>query len=79
MTEFENLKRNYALTIQFGLASNTGYYETKHGNDILPKFCEQLVENSDYHDQEKARMKHELGLLKEVLSKEIECHYKKGF
>ena len=50
MIEFENLKRNYVLTIQFGLASNTGYNKAKHGNDVIHKFCEQLVENSNYHD-----------------------------
>ena len=78
MIEFENLKRNYVLTIQFGLASNTGYNETKHGNDVIHKFCEQIVENSNYHDEAKRKMKHELELLKEALSKEIENHYKKG-
>ena len=78
MTEFENLKKNYALTIQLGLASNVGYHETKRGNDILHKFCEQLVENSNYNDNVKDAMKQELELLKEMLLKEIECHYKKA-
>ena len=79
MTEFENLKRDYVSTIQFVLASNIGYHETKRGNDILHKFCELLVENSSYHNEVKTEMKHELELLKEALSEEIECYYRKRF
>lgn len=78
MTEFENLKRNYVLTVQFGLASNVGRQKAKHGNEILHQFCEGLIDNSNYPDATKEAMKHELELLKETLSKEIENYYNTG-
>ena len=78
MTEFEKLKNSYISTIQIGLTANAGYHQTKHGNDILHKFCEQLVDSSNFQDDIKASMKHELELLKETLSKEIDCYYKKA-
>ena len=77
MTEFEKLKNSYISTLQIGLTSNIGYHQAKHGNDILHKFCEQLVEGSNYRDDIKASMKRELELLKETLSHEIERYYKK--
>ena len=77
MTEFEKLKNSYISTIQMGLVSNAGYHEIKHGNDIIHKFCEQLVETSNYCDNVKTSMKRELELLKETLLHEIDCCYKK--
>ena len=77
MTEFEKLKSSYISTIQIGLVSNAGYHETKHGNDIIHKFCEQFIENSNYCDDIKTSMKCELELLKETLSHEIDCWYRK--
>lgn len=76
MTEFENLKASYAATIQFGLTANAGYHEAKRGNELLHEFCKQLVENSNYYDNDKRAMKRELELLKETLDKEIEAHYR---
>lgn len=78
MTEFDNLKRNYALMVQLGLASKSGYHEAKAGNELLHHFCEKLVENSLYSEVDKASMKSELKLLKEAFSKEIDSYYKKG-
>lgn len=75
MTEFDNLKRNYALMVQLGLASKSGYHEAKAGNELLHHFCEQLVENSLYSETDKASMKFELKLLKETLSEEIKRAY----
>ena len=75
MTEFDNLKRNYALMVQLGLASKSGYHEAKAGNELLHHFCEKLVENSLYSDMDKASMKSELKLLKEALSEEIKRVY----
>ncbi len=75
MTEFENLKSSYTLTIQFGLANGASHSESKRGNETLHKFCESLIDNSNYQDSAKEAMKHELELLKEALSKEIENHY----
>lgn len=77
MTEFDNLKRNYTLTIQLGLASKSGYHEAKTANELLHHFCENLVENSPYNDMDKASMKLELKLLKEALSEEIKHAYGK--
>lgn len=78
MTEFENLKRNYVLTIQIGISSSSkiSYNEAKQGNDVLHKFCENLIEGSIYDDETKKQMKHELKLLKEALTEEIEKTYK---
>jgi uncharacterized protein (DUF1015 family) len=75
MTEFDNLKKSYTNTIQFGLVANVGYQQVKQGNDNLHELCKNLVENSNYDDMEKMRMKQELELLKESLSNEIERYY----
>lgn len=79
MTEFERLKSSYIATIQFGLIANVGPDEAKSGNELLHKFCESLIDNSNYHDVDKTAMKHELELLKETLAKEIEYYYKRRF
>lgn len=77
MSEFDDLKRSYTLTIQLGLTSGLTYNETTSGNELLLKFCENMVENSCCSEAEKEAMKAELKLLKEALSKEIEDHYRK--
>ena len=76
MTEYENLKRSYIATIQFGLSANVKYDEVKHGNDLLHKFCEQLIENSNYSDMDKQSMKHDLEIVKEALSQEIKTYWR---
>ena len=53
MTEFEILKASYTATIQFDLATNVGYLESKRGNEVLHEFCKQIVENSNYCDNDK--------------------------
>ena len=78
MTEFDNLKRNYTLTVQLMLTTKMEYHEAKRGNEVLHKFCENLVENSLYNDMNKTAMKIELNLLKEALSEEINRFYGKG-
>lgn len=75
MTEFEILKASYTATIQLDLATNVGYLESKRGNEVLHEFCKQIVENSNYCDNDKRAMKQELELLKETLNKEIEAYY----
>lgn len=77
MTEFDNLKSSYISAIQCGLAMGAGYNEAKHGNDILHKFCENLIDNSNYNDLCKMDMKNELEVIKEALSQEIESFYKR--
>lgn len=77
MTEFDNPKSSYISAIQFGLTMGAEYNEAKHGNDILHKFCENLIDNSNYNDLCKTEMKNELDLVKETLSQEIESFYKK--
>ena len=76
MIDFERLKRSYISTIQIGLASNIGYHAAKQGNELLHKFCENLIEDSACNDQTKISMKQELELLKEMLSREIDSHYR---
>ena len=60
MTEFENLKRSYATAIQCGVAMGSGYQNATIGNEIIHKFCETLVESSNYTPLEKQHMKFEL-------------------
>ena len=73
--EFDNLKSTYIAIVQLGLATNVSYQEAKLGNDLLHKFCESFVENSNYLDSAKIVMKQELELIKEALSEEIESYY----
>ena len=75
MNDFINLKNSYVATIQMGLMQNTGYEEAKRGNDLLHKFCENCVDNSNYSDFDKQNMKQELELVKEALSQEIERYF----
>lgn len=75
MNEFENLKKSYIDTIQLGIVCHSEYNETKRGNEILHKFCEILVENSNYSESDKLAMKHELEIVKETLSQEIELRF----
>ena len=76
MTEYENLKRSYIAAIQFGLSANIKYDELNHGNDLLHKFCEQLIDNSNYPETDKQGMKNDLETVKEVLSQEIEAYWR---
>ena len=77
MTEFDDLKSSYIYTMHCGFALGAEYNEAKHGNDILHKFCENLIDNSNYNDLCKTEMKNELEVIKEALSQEIEFFYKK--
>ena len=75
MIDFLNLKNSYMAAIQMGLMMNAGYEEAKRGNDLLHKFCENCVDNSNYSDSDKHKMKQELELVKEALSQEIERYF----
>lgn len=75
MTEFENLKMRYYAVLHIGLTLNPNYNEAKFMNDILHKFCESLVDGSNYSDFDKQRMKNELRMVKESLSAEITTLY----
>ncbi len=75
MIDYLNLKNSYIAAIQMGLILNAGYEEAKRGNDLLHKFCENCIENSNYNEQDKQAMKHDLELVKETLSKEIEFRF----
>ena len=74
MIDYQNLKNSYITALHMGIALNASYEEAKRGNDILHKFCENCVDNSNYSDQDKHDMKLDLELLKETLSQEIEIH-----
>ena len=76
MIDYLNLKNSYIAAIQMGLMLNTGYEEAKHGNELLHKFCENCVDNSNYSEQDKRAMKHDLEFVKETLSQEIELHFR---
>ena len=76
MTEYDNLKNSYIAAIQFGLSANVKFDEVKHGNDLLHRFCEQLIENSNYSENDKQGMKHDLEIVKEALSQEIETYWR---
>lgn len=75
MIDYLNLKNSYISAIQMGLILNAGYEEAKHGNDLLHKFCENCVDNSNYNDPDKQSMKQDLELVKETLSQEIERRF----
>lgn len=74
--EFNNLKNSYIAAVQWGLAAKVGYQESKRGNDILHKFCENFIDNGNYCDADKSELKQELELLKESLSDEIDIYYR---
>lgn len=75
MIDYLNLKNSYIAAIQIGLMLNAEYEEAKHGNDLLHKFCEKCVDNSNYGEKDKQDMKHDLEVVKETLSQEIEHHF----
>ena len=76
MIEYLNLKNSYIASIQMGLMMNAGYEEAKRGNDLLHKFCENCIDNSNYSEMDKKGMKHDLELVKEALLQEIEFHFR---
>lgn len=75
MIDYLNLKNSYMAAIQMGLMLNAGYEEAKHGNDLLHKFCENCIDNSNYSERDKQNMKHELELVKEAISREIDSRF----
>lgn len=75
MIDYQNLKNSYITALHMGIALNASHEEAKRGNDILHKFCENCVDNSNYSEQDKQRMKHDLALLKEALEQEIKQRF----
>ena len=75
MIDYLNLKNSYIASIQLGLVLNAGYEEAKRGNDLLHKFCENCIDNSNYSERDKQDMKRDLELVKEMLSQEIELRF----
>ena len=75
MIDYLNLKNSYIAAIQMGLMLNAGFEEARHGNDLLHKFCENCVDNSNYNENDKQIMKRDLELVKEMLSQEIERRF----
>ena len=75
MIDYMNLKNSYIAAIQMGLMLRAGYEESKRGNDLLHKFCENCVDNSNYGELDKQNMKRDLELIKEALSQEIERRF----
>lgn len=75
MIDYLNLKNSYIAAIQMGLMLNAGYEDAKRGNDLLHKFCEKCIDNSNYSEQDKQNMKRDLELVKEALSQEIELRF----
>ena len=75
MIDYLNLKRSYISAVQMGLMLGTGYEEAKRGNDLLHKFCENCIDNSNYTENDKQNMKRDLELAKEALSQEIKLRF----
>lgn len=73
MIDYEGLKKCYIGAFQMGL--DLGFSNPEQGNELLHKFCENLVDNSNYSEQEKHSMKHDLKLVKETLSQEIKLRF----
>ena len=76
MIDYLNLKNSYIASIQLGLILNAGYEEAKRGNDLLHKFCENCIDNSNYSEKDKQDVKRDLELVKEMLSQEIELRFR---
>ena len=70
MINYIDLKNSYIATIQMGLKLR--FPNPKQGNELLHKFCEDLIDKSHYSENDKQIMKQELKLVKETLSQEIE-------
>lgn len=75
MTGFDHLKNSYAFAIQAGIDEDFSYNDCKNANDIIHKFCDIYIDNSNCSDVDKKAMKQELKLLKETLDNEIDNHY----
>lgn len=78
MIDYQNLKNSYIASIQMGMILNAKYEEVKQGNDLLHRFCENCINNSNYCDYEKNNMKRDLELVKQALSEEIEIRFHNG-
>ena len=76
MIDYLNLKNSYIAATQMGLMLNAGYEDAKHGNDLLHKFCENCIDNSNYSELDKQNMKRDLELVNETLSQEIEFRFR---
>lgn len=76
MIDYQNLKNRYITSVQMGLLLNAGYEGAKQGNELLHRFCENCVENSNYSELDKQKMKQELELIKETLTQEIDLHFR---
>lgn len=76
MIGYQNLKNRYITSVQMGLLLNAGYEGAKQGNELLHRFCENCVENSNYSELDKQKMKQELELIKETLTQEIDLHFR---
>ena len=74
MIDYENLKKCYIGAFQMGL--ELGFSNPKHGNELLHKFCENLVDSSNYSESDKQKMKQDLELVKETLTREIELRFR---
>lgn len=79
MIDYLNLKNSYIAAIHVGLMLNAGYEEAKRGNELLHKFCESCVENSNYSEKEKQNMKYDLEIVKNTLSQEIDQSFHNSF
>ena len=77
MIDFENLKRSYVSSIQFGLLVGIGYENAKRGNELLNISCKNCIDSGNYSECDKEAMKFELDAIKEALDAEINCKFGK--
>ena len=75
MFDFVYLKNRYVAAIQFVMACNVGCNAAKQGNEILNKVCKVHIDNSNYCEMDKNKMKHDLDCTKKILSQEIDSYY----
>lgn len=75
--DYNNLKQSYITAIQLALSCNMQHDEIRGGNNILHDFCNVLVETSEYSEADKKYMKSEFDRIKEQMSVEIDCYYRK--
>ena len=77
VTDFEKLKNSYVQTIQLAIVSGVSHDEAKQGNELLFRFCKQLIQCSSCQKQDRDEMSRQIGLVKQTLELEIEKVYQK--
>ncbi len=66
-----------SLLCKWGLIAKVNFDDLKNANETIHKIIENYIDNN-YINSDKVKLKHELELIKEALSQDIESFYQKG-